>query len=106
MTEQQEFLDYLKNPTKARIKEGVSHFQSGKWAGILTIDVKQSIEQDCENEYSIEIVADNFGILLSTTMLFANSLKRFMKNPIINCHTGVKENFDGTFRLIYYVTEA
>lgn len=105
MTKQQEFLDYLKNPTKARIRSAADCFLEGQWHGMITIHITQNIEQSCENEFSVEVIADNFGILLSTSLIFLNILKRFMKRAIITRRTDVDEPPDGTFKVTYYVTE-
>ena len=107
MTEQQEFLENLKNPTKARIKEAVKHFQQSHGKSIREIRIAQNINhvQGCENDFAIEVRADSHGILLSTSLIFINTLERFMNNPIINRRTWVEEDFDGTYSSTYYVTE-
>lgn len=106
MSKQQEFLENLRNPTKARIRDAVDRLLEHDWGGILAIHITQNIEQSCENEFSVEAIANNFGILLSTTLIFTNTLERFMNNAIIRGRTNVDELPDGTFKIIYYVTEA
>ncbi len=107
VNKQQEFLENLKNPTKARIKEAVKHFQQNHGKSIREIRITQNINhvQGCENQFAIDVIADNHGILLVTSRIFCNKLERFMNNSIISRHEWIEEDFDGTYRITYYVTE-
>lgn len=105
-TKQQEFLEDLKNPTKGRISKAVKHFQQNHGETVREIRITQNIEQCYENEFTIVIIGGNYNLLLKETFNFVDTLEQFMKNAIINRPTWITEEFDGTYRVTYYVTEA
>lgn len=105
-TKQQEFLENLKNPTKARIKEAIGCFQESD-LNRIEVSITQSIEQGCcENKVTVELISDSYEILLETTTFFTKKLEQFMENTITCKRLFISEEFDGTFKLIYYITES
>lgn len=104
MTKQQDFLENLKNPTLARIKEAINHFQESD-LNRIEVSITQSIEQRYENQVLVELISDSYQILLEITMFFPEKLRQFMKSVIICKRLFISEKSAGTFKLIYYITE-
>jgi len=103
MTEQQEFLEDLKNPRKARLRAAVKDFQQGYRNSIRAVHLTE--QTHAPNYFSVEVIADNERILQATSKIFLNKIRRFMNDPITNIQTNTTA-FDGLYRYTYYVTEA
>lgn len=100
-TEQQEFLDYLKNPTKARLKQAVNEFYENHRNSLYSVFAYEHHK----GTYIIEVKAGNHGILYATEKMLASTIAKYLKRPVINIRSHPKEK-DGLFTRTYYVTEA
>ncbi len=107
ITKQQEFLEDLQNPTKARIRKAIRHFLQSHGESIREIHITQSIEQSCENEFTVEMIGDTYDLLLEATLIFGSAIEQFLHNPIVNRRTWIQHNIAGNaYYVTYYITEA
>lgn len=100
-TKQQEFLDALTNPTKAHVKQAADEFYENYSHSIHSVITYEHYP----DEYTIEVVANNPGILLATRQILISTIEKHLNMPMINMRTH-PEGEAGFFRQSYYVTEA
>lgn len=101
MTKQQEFLDTLTNPAKARLKQAVQEFSQTYSESILTAYVYEHYK----DEYVVEVMADNAEILLFARKTLLVMIEKCMNNPMVNLRSHIRDK-NGVFTQIFYVTEA
>ncbi len=101
-TEQQEFLEKLKNPTKALLNQAVQEFHQNHCNSIEIAHAYESYK----NEYVVEVWADNHDILLATESILASTIKKYLNNPLINIRIHPDELPNGLYRRTYFVVEA
>ena len=77
MTEQQEFLDYLKDPTKAQLKAAVRYYQT------FNSDIRIAFVEEDNEKYIIDIMADTFTAMAGSTEDFAMMLEKFIDKSAI-----------------------
>jgi len=99
-TKQQEFLDYLKNPTKARLQQAVDEFYENHRDSIHSVFMYEYYK----DEYAIEIMADA-RTWYETDQILMSTMGKYLKNPVVKLRIHTEEE-DGLFRRSYFVTEA
>jgi len=101
MSKQQEFLDNLKNPTKAHLKQAVTEFQEAHNSEIYSAIVYGNYK----DEYTIEITSKNRVSWRDPEEELIELIKKYLKKPWINIRIH-PDQVDGRFVRTYYVMEA
>ena len=103
VTKQQEFLETLKNPTKARLGQAVDEFYQNYCKSIHTVYMYE--ERNTKGQFIVEVVADNHVILFSANQILVSIIGKYLKAPLIQRRIH-PEKVGGFVRFTYYVVEA
>jgi len=98
MTKQQEFLDYLKDPTKVRLKEAVRYYQD------FNNEIRITFSEDSER-YVIDILSDTFTAMSKSTEDFILMLRKFIDKPIVNAQLCRFPNHPYSYRRSFYIVK-
>ena len=99
-TEKEEFLETLKNPTKAHLIQAVAEFQEARRSEIYSAIVYE----DYKDGYTIEITSYNHVSWCDPEEELIKLIKKYLKNPMINIRIH-PNRVDELFVRSYFVTE-
>jgi len=100
-TEKEDFLETLKNPTKARLKRAAAELYETHPNSIYSTIVYEHHE----GEYTIEIIGQNHISWYEMEVTLIGLIRKYLKHPLINIRIH-PEKVDELFKRTYYITEA
>lgn len=100
-TEQQEFLETLKDPTHANLLKACREFQADRYQSIKDIKVFKADS----GGYTIRMFAANFAALKVAESDFLDLLRKYFITPFINVVSDVVTQVDGDYVRTFYVME-
>lgn len=101
MTEQQEFLEHLKDPVHANLLKACKEFQAARYQSIKDIKILRADD----GGYTIRIFAENGAALKVAEHAFVNLLRKCFTKALINVVTDMSIRIDGDSVRTFYVTE-
>jgi len=102
MSKQQEFLDYLKNPTRTRLRQAVEEFYQ---AFSNSIQVAYSYEHCESGEYIVEIQSMQRNIVIETQSDLISTIQKYLTDPFIDIRSHEWDDFNGLHKWTWLVKE-
>ncbi len=102
MTEQQEFLDILKDPTEALLKKAVRKFFK-KYEDSLDSATVYKLSE--EGEYSVDVYGYDEGDLLSAIDSFSVTVRKYLGDTWIQVRTFPGRHDVKLRRITFFVTQ-
>lgn len=82
MTEQQEFLDYLKNPTRTLLKKAVEEFHQAYRNSIQTVRAIDHYRN--KNEYTVEIHSTRGTVMTESKEMLVFTIEKYLSNAFVD----------------------
>lgn len=99
MSKEQEFLENLKNPITARLKQAVNEFFQNHCHSIHLAHPYEYYK----DAYVVEVMADDKDILIATEEILISTIEKYLKKPRVNVRKHPTQLSDGLYRRTYYV---
>ncbi len=101
MIEQQEFLDYLKNPIRTQLRRAVEEFYQ---AHRSSIHIAHSYEY-YDNGYIVDVQSDDIEALSDMEPTLVSTIEKYLKNAFITIRTREDLRPNGLYRWTYHVSD-
>lgn len=100
-TEQQEFLDKLKDPTHANLLKACRKFQADRYQSIKDIKVFKADN----GGYTLRMFAENVPALNVSESDFLDLLRKYLNKPLIDVVSNIAVQVDGDHVRTFYAVE-